>query len=43
MRTVQSARLIGPRQMAALFPDATIRRERFCALTKSLIALRPLA
>ena len=43
MRTVQSARLIGPGQMAALFPDAKIRRERFCALTKSLIALRPLA
>jgi hypothetical protein len=40
MRTVQSARLLGPRQMAALFPDARIRRERFCALTKSLIALR---
>lgn len=40
MRAVQSARLIGPAQMAALFPDATIRRERFLGFTKSLLAIR---
>lgn len=40
MRAVQSARLLGPRQMGALFPDATIRRERAFGLTKALIAIR---
>ena len=40
MRAVQSARLLGPRQMGALFPDAVIRRERAFGLSKALIAVR---
>lgn len=42
VRQVQSARMIDGRQMAALFPDAEIRRERFMLMTKSLIAIRGL-
>lgn len=40
MRAVQSARLLGAKQMGALFPDAEIRRERAFGLTKALIAVR---
>jgi hypothetical protein len=36
---VDSIRLLSRRQLAALFPEATIVRERFCGLTKSLMAL----
>lgn len=32
--------LLGYREMHALFPDARILRERFCGLTKSLVAVR---
>ena len=39
LRTLQSARLLDARQMQALFPDATIRRERVFGLTKALIAV----
>lgn len=37
---VQSARLIDGRQMAELFPDAELVRERFMGFTKSLVAVR---
>ena len=40
MTRVQSARLIDEGQMRALFPDADIAREKFCGLTKSVIATR---
>ena len=40
MRQVQYAVLLDCGQYAALFPDAEIRRERFCGLTKSLMAVR---
>jgi len=40
MQGVQSSSLIGASQMAALFPDANILRERFGTLTKSLMAVR---
>jgi hypothetical protein len=40
MSSVQSAILLDFRQYATLFPDAQIRRERFCGFTKSLIAVR---
>lgn len=33
-------RLLDAGEMRALFPDATIVRERFCGLTKSIIAVR---
>ncbi len=33
-------RLLGPRDMARLFPDAKIVRERWLGLTKSLLAVR---
>ena len=36
----QSIELIGARQLRELFPDATIERERFAGLTKSLIAVK---
>jgi SAM-dependent methyltransferase len=38
--TLQSARMLDYRQFEALFEDASIRRERFLGLTKSLIAVR---
>jgi SAM-dependent methyltransferase len=37
---VADIRLLSARQMQALFPDATILRERFLGFTKSLIAFR---
>ena len=40
MRLIQSAVLLDYRMLATLFPDATIHRERFLGLTKSLIAVR---
>jgi hypothetical protein len=33
-------RLLGPAEMRRLFPDARLTRERFCGITKSLIAVR---
>ena len=42
VKTVQSAKLLDMRQMQALFDDATILRERFCGITKALIAIRGL-
>jgi hypothetical protein len=40
METVRYSQLLDRAQMAALFPNATIECERFCGLTKSLIAIR---
>jgi hypothetical protein len=40
MRQIQSAVLLDNRMLATLFPDATIYRERFLGLAKSLIAVR---
>jgi SAM-dependent methyltransferase len=40
MRQIQSAVLLDYRMFATLFPDASIHRERFFGLTKSLIAVR---
>lgn len=37
---IQSAVLLDYRMLATLFPDATIHRERFLGLVKSLIAVR---
>lgn len=37
---IQRARLLDHKQLAALFPDATISRERFMGLTKSLVAIK---
>jgi hypothetical protein len=35
---VESVRLLGRRQLQALFPSATIWEERWCGLVKSLVA-----
>lgn len=40
MRDLQSVNLLNAAQLAALFPDSTIERERFFGLAKSLIAVR---
>lgn len=40
MRNIQSVALLTARQVAALFPDARIERERIGLSTKSLIAIR---
>ncbi|MEZ5818172.1 MAG: class I SAM-dependent methyltransferase [Hyphomicrobiaceae bacterium] len=40
MRAVQSARMLDGGQVAALFPDAEISRERYLGLTKSWMAVR---
>jgi len=37
---LSDVRLLGRRQMCALFPSARLVRERICGLTKSLIAVR---
>ena len=37
---VSDVRLLGIRQVRALFPDARIIRERFCGLAKSLVAVK---
>ena len=39
-RHLAETRLLGGREMRALFPGCEIRRERFCGLTKSWIAVR---
>jgi hypothetical protein len=33
-------RLLSAREVKALFPDAELRRERICGLTKSFLAIR---
>ncbi|MCD2180362.1 class I SAM-dependent methyltransferase [Rhizobium sp. C1] len=40
MRYAEDADMLDTRQMAHLFPDATIETERFMLLTKSLLAIR---
>jgi hypothetical protein len=40
MRTIQDATLLDRKMFGALFPDATIVSERFCGLTKSMMAIR---
>ena len=40
VRSVRSARLLDAAMFGSLFPDATIERERFLGMTKSLIAVR---
>jgi hypothetical protein len=37
---IRDVRLLSPREFAALFPGATILRERFFGLTKSLVAIK---
>lgn len=39
-RNIQEIRLLDERQMRELFPDAEIRHERVCGLTKSLVAVQ---
>jgi len=39
-RMLAGIRLLSYRDMAALFPDAEIKRERFLGITKSLIAIK---
>lgn len=40
MLTLQSAKMLDFNQMAELFPDANIKREKFFGLTKALMAIR---
>lgn len=40
MRSVQSVQLLGTQQLAALFPESRIERERVYGLTKSIMAIR---
>jgi Methyltransferase domain len=40
-RMVKEIRLLGPREMHRLFPEAKIIREKFLGLTKSIIAISP--
>ncbi|NQT82858.1 class I SAM-dependent methyltransferase [bacterium] len=40
-KTVSSVRLLGKTELARLFPDGQIYRERLLGMTKSLIVLRP--
>jgi hypothetical protein len=40
MLTLQSAKMLDFTQMAELFPDAKIKREKFFGLTKALLAIR---
>jgi hypothetical protein len=40
VQTVESARLLNTRMLAALFPEAEIRKEKFLFLTKSLTAIK---
>ncbi len=40
LHTVRSIRLLTPREMSTLFPEARIVRERFAFLPKSLMAIR---
>jgi hypothetical protein len=42
-RFLAETRLLGLREMRELFPDCEIRRERFLGLTKSYVAVRPVA
>lgn len=41
--TVESIRLLNAGEMRSLFPDARLVRERVAGLTKSFIAMRPIA
>lgn len=41
IRIQEGARMLDLRAYKLLFPDCTILKERFCLLTKSLIAVRP--
>ena len=42
VRMIQDASMLDIAQMASLFPDATIRKERFMGLVKAIIAIRGL-
>ena len=37
---LRDVRLLGPAEMRRLFPGARLLRERFCGITKSLVAIR---
>jgi hypothetical protein len=37
---VDEIKLLGPKELTSLFPGATLIRERFAGLTKSLIVTR---